>query len=127
MGGTGQHTSMAAEEQLLSREEMEACGLEQDQVLVLKRCFDGFADEEGAIPADNVGGILAMMGMKVKPSALREIIEDIDEDGSGLLEFGEFCQLAAKFLVEEDEEALKKELKEAFRIHDKDQLGYIST
>ena len=49
----------------------------------------------------------------------REIIEDIDEDGSGLLEFGEFCQLAAKFLVEEDEEALKKELKEAFRIYDK--------
>jgi hypothetical protein len=32
---------------------------------------------------------------------------------------GEFCQLAAKFLVEEDEEALKKELKEAFRIYDK--------
>ena len=84
-----------------------------------------------------------MMGMKFKPSALKEIIEDIDEDGksfihmeqqvksfylgSGLLEFGEFCQLAAKFLVEEDDEALKKELKEAFRIYDKDQLGYIST
>ena len=40
--------------------------------------------------------------------------------GSGLLEFGEFCQLAARFLVEEDEEALKKELKEAFRIYDKE-------
>ena len=47
--------------------------------------------------------------------------------GSGLLEFGEFCQLAAKFLVEEDDEALKKELKEAFRIYDKDAMGYIST
>ena len=94
---------------------MKAIGLEKDQILVLKKCFDGFADEEGAIPADNVGSILSMMGMKVKPSALREIIEDIDEDGSGLLEFAEFCQLAAKFLVEEDEEALKKELKEAFR------------
>merc|ERR1719427_86818 len=68
-----------------------------------------------------------MMGMKVKPSALREIIEELDEDGSGLLEFGEFCHLAAKFLVEEDEEALRNELKEAFRIYDKEERGYIST
>ena len=30
----------------------------------------------------------------MKPSALREIIEEIDEDGSGLLEFGEFCQVS---------------------------------
>merc|ERR1719205_491044 len=67
-----------------------------------------------------------MMGMKFKPLALREIIEEIDIDVSGLLEFGEFCQLASRFLVEEDEEALKKELKEAFRIYDKEQLGYIS-
>merc|ERR1712037_832863 len=115
-----------ADEELLTQEEMDAVGLEKDQILVLKKCFDGFADEEGAIPVDQVGSILSMMGMKVKPSALREIIEDIDEDGSGLLEFAEFCQLAAKFLVEEDEEALKKELKEAFRIYDKEQLGYIS-
>merc|ERR1712072_1425376 len=100
---------------------------ENDQIDVLKRCFDGFADEDGAIPAENVGNILSMMGLKVKPAALKDIIEEIDEDGSGLLEFGEFCQLAAKFLVEEDEEALKKELKEAFRIYDKECMGYIST
>merc|ERR1711910_278100 len=45
-----------------------------------------------------------MMGMKVKPTALKEIIEEIEED-----------------------EALKKELKESFRIYDKDQQGYITT
>ena len=33
--------------------------------------------------------------------------------------FEVFCQIAAKFLTEEDEEKLKEELKEAFRIYDK--------
>merc|ERR1711936_450463 len=99
--GTAQ-VRMADIEEFLSKEEMEEIGLEPDQVKVLKGCFDGFADEDGAIPADNVGGILSMMGMKVKPTALKEIIL-------------------------EDDEALKKELKEAFRIYDKDQQGYITT
>ena len=59
----------------------EEIGLELEQVKILKGCFDGFSDEDGAIPADNVGSILSMMGMKFKPSALKEIIEEIDEDG----------------------------------------------
>ena len=48
---------------------------------MLKKCFDGFADEDGAIPAENVGNILSLMGLKVKPTALKNIIEEIDEDG----------------------------------------------
>ena len=43
------------------------------------------------------------------------------------LEFEEFCQLSAKFLVEEDPESMKKELKDAFRIYDQDGNGYIPT
>merc|ERR1712080_79633 len=77
-------------------------GPEAEQVDVLKKCFDGFADEEGAIPAENVGNILSLMGLKVKSTALKNI-------------------------VEEDEEGLKKELKEAFRIYDKEGNGFIST
>ncbi len=40
--------------------------------------------------------------------------------GSGQIEFTEFVILASKFIVEEDEETLHKELKEAFRLYDKE-------
>ena len=36
-------------------------------------------------------------------------------------------QVAAKFMVEDDEEQMKEELKEAFRIYDKEGNGYITT
>ncbi len=52
-------------------------------------------------------------------NVLQEIVDEIDEDDSGELEFPEFIQLAAKFLIEEDEEQMKWELREAFRIYDK--------
>ena len=31
-------------------------------------------------------------------------------------EFGNFCQVAARFMLEEDEEGMREELKEAFRL-----------
>ena len=43
-----------------------------------------------------------------------------------MLEFEEFVELSAKFLTEEDEESLKQELKEAFRIYDKEGESRIS-
>jgi Ca2+-binding EF-hand superfamily protein len=40
--------------------------------------------------------------------------------GSGQIEFEEFTILAAKFIIEEDDEDVQKELKEAFRLYDRD-------
>jgi calmodulin len=68
------------------------------------------------------------MGFRPSKEELKDILEEIDEDGSGEIEFPEFCQLCAKFLVEEpDEDTMKAELKEAFRIYDRDGAGYITT
>ena len=76
------------------------------EVDVLKKCFDGFADEEGAIPAENVGNILSMMGLKVKPTALRSIIEEIDEDGNStvvnLLGYVPFCFFVTMIISREN-------------------------
>ena len=110
----------------ISQEKMDEIGLDAEQVNVLKKCFDGFC-QDGCIKVDTIGSILTMMGLRVKPTALKEIIDEIDIDKSGYLEFEEFCQLSAKFLIDEDEEGMKKELKEAFRIYDKAGNGYIPT
>lgn len=46
--------------------------------------------------------------------------------GSGKLDFDSFYRVASHF-QEEDDEALQKELKEAFRLYDKEGNGYIPT
>lgn len=102
--------------------------LDKDQVSALRKAFDSFdIDNKGFITPETVGTILRMMGVKISEKNLQEVIAETDEDGSGELEFEEFCSLAAKFLIEEDEEALKAELREAFRIYDKGGDGYITT
>lgn len=40
------------------------------------------------------------------------------------MEFEEFVTLAARFMVEEDAEAMQAELKEAFRLYDKEGIHY---
>lgn len=86
-----------------------------------------------------------MLGHQLDDAMLKEIIDEVDADGSGELEFAEFVTLAARFMVEEDAEvsrnvllflhrelwlneniifhlfkAMQQELKEAFRLYDKE-------
>ncbi|RZF38195.1 hypothetical protein LSTR_LSTR005556 [Laodelphax striatellus] len=103
--------------------------LTKDQVSLLQKAFNAFDhDKKGYISTDMVGTILEMLGHKQADTSLIDIIEQVDVDGSGELEFEEFCELASKFLVEEeDAEAMEQELREAFRLYDKEGNGYITT
>jgi len=108
-------------------ENMAELGLDEAQVGALRTAFNSFDTEgKGHIDMDTIGNILRMMGVKVTAGALKEIVDELDESGNGLLGFDQFAELAAKFLVEEDEEELKKELTEAFRIYDKEGQGFIT-
>lgn len=49
-----------------------------------------------------------MLGHQLDDEMLMEIINEVDADGSGELEFEEFVQLAARFMVEEDAEVLSR-------------------
>eukprot|EP00095_Tigriopus_kingsejongensis_P006110 snap_masked-scaffold872_size86337-processed-gene-0.6 protein:Tk06110 transcript:snap_masked-scaffold872_size86337-processed-gene-0.6-mRNA-1 annotation:"troponin isoform 1" len=107
----------------------EVTSLETDEIKVLKICFNMFDVKDVAFLSSNdLDDILRAMGFRPSKEELNDILEEIDEDGSGEIEFAEFCQLCAKFLVEEpDEDTMKAELKEAFRIYDRNANGYITT
>merc|ERR1712154_665410 len=99
------------------------------EIKVLKLCFNLFdVKKQNFLSSDDLDDILRAMGFRPSKEELQEILEEIDEDGSGEIEFAEFCQLCAKFLVEEpDEDTMKAELKEAFRVYDKNREGFITT
>jgi|ERR1712066_89001 len=105
--------------------------LPKEQIEMLKKIFDTFDKEkQGFITKEMVASMLGMMGLKFSSKELNAVIEEIDEDGSGQIEFDEFLQLAKKFMTEDEEEdsgELEKELKEAFRLYDKEGNGYITT
>ncbi|XP_056638633.1 troponin C, isoallergen Bla g 6.0201-like [Diorhabda sublineata] len=103
--------------------------LDKEQISMLKSTFDAFdVDRKGYIEADMIGTIIEMLGTGVGTEDIDKIIEEIDEDGNGEVSFEEFAKLAARFLVEEDEdtEAIQLELKGAFRLYDRDGNGFIT-
>merc|ERR1711970_1671896 len=107
----------------------EATNLAPDEIKCLKVCFDLFdTKQQEFLSADDLGEIMRAMGFRPTEEELADLLHEVDEDGSGEIEFGEFCQLCATLLVEDpDMETMKKELKDAFRVYDKEGQGFITT
>jgi calmodulin len=55
---------------------------------------------------------------------LRDMVNEVDQDGNGTIEFNEFLQMMSKKMKDADGE---EELKEAFRVFDKNNDGLISS
>ncbi|RRT46226.1 hypothetical protein B296_00054579 [Ensete ventricosum] len=65
---------------------------------------------------------MCTLGQNPTEAELQDMINDVDADRSGTIDFKEFLNLMACKMHADSEE----ELKEAFRVFDKDQNGFIS-
>lgn len=82
----------------------------------LKKTFDQFSkDPEGNISIDNIHTIYRVMNIKVTMRNLEQCLLQLGLGEDGEIDFQDFVELTSKFILVEDEETTRYELKEAFR------------
>ena len=86
-----------------------------------QKFFDMFdRGKQGYIMATQIGQIMHAMEQDFDEKQLRKLIRKFDADGSGKLEFDEFCALVYTVANTVDKDTLQRELREAFRLFDKE-------
>lgn len=80
-------------------------------------------DGTGKISTRELGAVMRALGQNPTESELQDMIAEIDNDPNGQIDFNEFCSMMAKQMRETDTE---EEMREAFKIFDRDCDGFIS-
>jgi calmodulin len=76
----------------------------------------------GSIPISNLGHIMRSLGQNPTDAELADMTNEIDCDGSGVMDFPEFLTLMCRKMKDTDSE---EEITEAFKVFDKDGTGLI--
>eukprot|EP00092_Neocalanus_flemingeri_P004647 GFUD01005010.1.p1 GENE.GFUD01005010.1~~GFUD01005010.1.p1 ORF type:complete len:152 (-),score=59.50 GFUD01005010.1:291-746(-) len=98
--------------------------LDQLKNAEFKEAFDEFdTDGSGTISPEELLGVLRAMGQNPTEDELLNLVMEVDIDGNGTIEFDEFLSMMKQKASEQDEEA---DLREAFKIFDRDKDGFIS-
>lgn len=104
--------------------------LQQDdeQMAIMRKAFQMFdTTKSGFIETIKITTMFNTMGQLIDEEELQSLIDEEDPDTTGKVNFDGFCNIAAHFMEEEDAEAMQQELKEAFRLYDREGNGYITT
>ncbi|KAJ7901578.1 calmodulin-like protein [Mycena leptocephala] len=89
-----------------------------------KEAFSLFdKDGDGTITTKELGTVMRSLGQNPTEAELQDMINEVDADGNGTIDFPEFLTMMARKMRDTDSE---EEIKEAFKVFDKDGNGYIS-
>jgi len=98
--------------------------LTDPQIKNAKECFQGF-DKKGEekIKIGEIANVFKKMGQNISAEMLETFEEDIDEEGTGFIDWDEFQMVYRKKIQAEEDE---RELKECFRVLDKERKGEVN-
>ncbi|XP_065061493.1 neo-calmodulin-like [Rhopilema esculentum] len=81
------------------------------------------SDGNGSITTKELGHVMRSLGQSPTEADLQDMINEVDVDGNGTIDFPEFLNMMARNNIDTEGE---EEIKEAFRVFDKDGNGHIS-
>ncbi|EDW34519.1 GL21535 [Drosophila persimilis] len=98
--------------------------LTEEQIAEFKEAFALFdKDGSGSITTRELGILMRSLGQNPTEAELQDLVNEVDIDGNGEIDFNEFCQMMGKQMRDTDTE---EEMREAFKIFDRDLDGFIS-
>ena len=98
--------------------------LTEEQIAEFKEAFSLFdKDGDGSITTKELGTVMRSLGQNPTEAELLDMINEVDADGNGTIDFPEFLSLMASKMHDTDTE---DELIEAFKVFDRDGNGFIS-
>uniref|UniRef100_A0A2K6MME7 EF-hand calcium-binding domain-containing protein 11 n=1 Tax=Rhinopithecus bieti TaxID=61621 RepID=A0A2K6MME7_RHIBE len=97
---------------------------QDEQIAEFKEAFSLFdKDGDGTITTKELGAVLRSLVQNPTEAELQDVINEVDADGNGTMDFPEFLTKMARKMKDTDSE---EEIREAFRVFDKVGNGYIS-
>ena len=98
--------------------------LTEEQISEFKEAFSLFdKDGDGTITSKELGTVMRSLGQNPTEAELQDMINEVDADGNGTIDFPEFLTMMAKKMKNNDSE---EEILEAFKVFDRDGNGFIS-
>ena len=80
-------------------------------------------DGDGSVTTKELGTVMRSLGQNPTQAEIEDMINEVDADGNGNIDFPEFLAMMAKKMKDVDSE---EEIKEAFRVFDQDGNGFIT-
>ena len=98
--------------------------LTAEQIQEFRQAFDIIdRNGDGVITVDDLASVMRAIGQAPTHSELQDMIREVDADGNENIDFTEFLALMSRQMRQSD---IEDELKEAFRVFDRDNDGFIT-
>lgn len=99
-------------------------GYTSEDISELKEAFDMFdVDKSGSIDPKELKDVIEDFGLDARNAAILDMVSELDVDGSGKIEFGEFLDMISGKTADENS---MEEIRKVFNIFDTDKTGFIT-